>query len=505
MSGRGVRPESILIALAEARYDVSPPVSISRTLLDTFDGRLRRAGLRLEAHGHHELELVLRGRATATAQAMVQVIPRVAADLPTGPLRARLSPILDIRALLPLLVLDGRRASAVRRNDAGKAVVGVDVYTGLAGASVPVETPWLAEISAYEGYPDAAKQAVKLLESLGMERCPGDFHDVVAADAGLDVRGFSGSPTVALDRTGPAAAGFLRVLANLAATIDRNWQGTVDDIDPEFLHDFRVAIRRTRSVLVHAKGVLPADGRDHFRSEFRWLGAVTTPARDLDVYLIEWPGYVAPLGEASADLLPVVDYIARRRAAAHTELAAVLRSARYRAGLAAWQTWMEAWRPAADGEKALRPLGPLVAVRLADAQRRVLARGRDIDPTSPAEALHELRKDTKKLRYLLECFGGLLPDDARSAFVKRLKALQENLGEHQDTEVHMVQLRTMSSALLGEPGVGPETMLAMGRLAELFDRRRVHARDVFAARFAAYDSDETARDLKRLLKAAAKP
>ena len=78
--------------------------------------------------------------------------------------------------------------------------------------------------------------------------------------------------------------------------------------------------------------------------------------------------------------------------------------------------------------------------RIDKAQDRLLAQGRAITPDTPAEEVHELRKDAKKLRYLLECFGGLLPAAERKAFVKRLKELQDNLGEHQDAAVHVAQL-----------------------------------------------------------------
>ena len=89
---------------------------------------------------------------------------------------------------------------------------------------------------------------------------PTEF-DVVTAAAkagGHDLRGRSSSPTVPLDRRESALHGVRRVLANLAATIDDNLEGTIDDLDVEFLHELRVAVRRTRSVLAEAKGVLPA-------------------------------------------------------------------------------------------------------------------------------------------------------------------------------------------------------------------------------------------------------
>lgn len=501
--GPGVDPRQVIAALTGAGFHLRGPRPVRRSLLDTFDGRLHAGGLRLELVSAAGTELVLRGGGPAPAQAPVEVVPRLAGDLPAGPLRERLAPLLGVRALGPVLTMDARQVAAVRRDDTGKSVVTVRVYTDVTSGSAGL--PLVVEVSPFVGFEAAGDRAVQLMASLGMSIHQGDAIDVLAERSGVDLRGFSGSPTVTLDPSEPAGAGFGKVLVNLADTIDANWQGTVEDIDPEFLHDLRVAVRRTRSVLTHAKGVLPGDGRSHFRAEFGWLGTVTTPLRDLDVYLIEWPGYVAPLGTAADDLAPVLGQITRRRVAAQAALADTLRSGRYRAVMTGWRAWIGGETVAAGSAgKSDRPVGAVVAARLADAQGRLLNRGRAIDAGSPAEALHELRKDAKKLRYLLECFGGVLPAGPRKAFVSRLKALQDNLGEHQDTEVHTAQLRVLSEELHGAPGVTAATLLAMGRLTEAFDQRRKQARAVFAGRFAAYDTAQTERALSGLLAAAVK-
>jgi CHAD domain-containing protein len=127
-----------------------------------------------------------------------------------------------------------------------------------------------------------------------------------------------------------------------------------------------------------------------------------------------------------------------------------------------------------------------------------LTRGRAIRPSSAATHLHELRKDAKQLRYLLECFGGILPAGPRKAFVKRLKALQNNLGEHQDAQVHIERLRAFEREIDGRPHTA-ETRKAMRQLQEHLERRRAAARDDFAQRFTAYDSKATRRGLRQLL------
>ena len=61
--------------------------------------------------------------------------------------------------------------------------------------------------------------------------------------------------------------------------------------------------------------------------------------------------------------------------------------------------------------------------------------GAAIDDASPPEALHDLRKKGKELRYLLEFFAGLYPAEVVKPMVKTLKALQDTLGRFQDREV----------------------------------------------------------------------
>lgn len=303
--------------------------------------------------------------------------------------------------------------------------------------------------------------------------------------------------TVALDASEDALGAYRRVLLNLLATIKANFDGTVEDIDPEFLHDLRVAVRRTRSVLSQAKGVLPDDGRGRYREGFGWLGKVTGPARDLDVHLLGWDGYTASLAPADRATLSIVrDALVGRQLAAHRHLASALRSDRTTALLAGWESWL--LDPQVVPERRLA-VGPVVAERISAAQRKLLADGRKIDDSSPGERLHDLRKDAKKLRYLLECFGGLLPSGRRKRFVAQLKALQDNLGEHQDAEVHTTELLDLERDMHAQREVDADVLLAMGRLRDHLERRRSEERAAFTERFASYDTKQNRKLLDDML------
>ncbi len=61
-------------------------------------------------------------------------------------------------------------------------------------------------------------------------------------------------PLRAEERADAAAAAVLRALLEV---IEANLEGTIEDLDSEFLHDLRVSVRRSRAVQRELKGVFP--------------------------------------------------------------------------------------------------------------------------------------------------------------------------------------------------------------------------------------------------------
>jgi CHAD domain-containing protein len=211
------------------------------------------------------------------------------------------------------------------------------------------------------------------------------------------------------------------------------------------------------------------------------------------VYTLEWARYIADMSpDGIAALQPVLDHVERHRARARAELVAILRSARARELMQDWRLALAQRAPecvdtAPDGGS---PIAPIVAARFRKAHRTVIDNGRLIGIASPANDLHELRKDAKRLRYLVECFGSVMPSKPRKSFVRQLKGLQDNLGAHQDAEVHATELGIVAGELATEHATTP-TLLAVGQLTERLQHAQRDARAEFAERFAAYDSRET--------------
>jgi CHAD domain-containing protein len=273
------------------------------------------------------------------------------------------------------------------------------------------------------------------------------------------------------------------------------------DIDSEFLHDLRVAVRRTRSTLKLAGDVLPDGLASRFRPEFKWLGDLTTPTRDLDVYLLGFDAMAAGLVAASpAELRPFHDQLARRRAAEQRQLARGLRNTRFSKLTADWR---EALGGAAATRKARPAAAQLAGRRIRKAHRRVLADGAAITAASAPELMHDLRKRCKDLRYLLEIFGSLYDPGEHWQAVRELKSLQDCLGEFQDTEVQRGELRAFAAQMMDERTAPAATLLAMGEVAAGLAVRQRQARGEFAGRFRDFASPASQRRILAMTQTAA--
>jgi CHAD domain-containing protein len=204
--------------------------------------------------------------------------------------------------------------------------------------------------------------------------------------------------------------------------------------DPENLHRHRVAARRTRAYLRAARRYLDPGWYRSLVDPLRELGAVTGPARDLDV-LTEYVRAELPRLDESERVGgdELISRLSLDRDVADARLVAVLDGDSYRRLLARLRL-----RPRlADGVDAV-PLDRLVRKPFRRAARAVEQLDRDPDGAS----VHRLRITLKRARYAAELS---LPAGAkRDRFLTRAKTLQSLLGDYQDAVVAERSLRSVS-------------------------------------------------------------
>lgn len=204
-----------------------------------------------------------------------------------------------------------------------------------------------------------------------------------------------------------------------------------DAEDAEALHDFRVALRRLRTTLRAYRPELKDSVPAKLRRRLRAIAEATNRAREAEVAL----AWLRPL---KSELKPrervgwrwLVDRIERRRA-----------KGLQHAATDGWRAFPPVERKLHKGLAAYRQslspqepteVEPFVVVL----QAALLKQAKQLDDLLPAvhtaedPEAHRARIAAKRLRYLLEAVGDVVP--AAAALVERLKALQDSLGELHD-------------------------------------------------------------------------
>jgi CHAD domain-containing protein len=479
-----------------------------RIWLDTFDWRLYRAGLTLEqVMSGSRAELVLTGRDGAIvateglAAASKPEWPRLAAELPAGPLQAALEPVTGLRGLAPVARAVSKLAQLQALNDDAKTIARLAVdrmsVTYPARAVLPARLT-LVPVRGYQAQADKVGRAIGNLPGVLAGR--DSVLEAVLAAAGGRPGELAGKPSgLQLTPGMPAGRALSQILSGLLDAMEANVPGTIKDIDTEFLHDLRVAVRWTRSALKLCGDALPRGLAREYAPEFRWLGDLTTPTRDFDVFLLGYPAMAASLVGIRADeLTPFRDHLARSRAAAYRRMVSGLRSARCTRLRTNWRAAL------ADVRGTRRPtVAQLADAKIAAAHRRALQGGGKITAASPPESLHDLRKRCKELRYLVEMFGSLHDPAQRWQAVRELKALQDCLGEFQDTEVQRMEIRGYAAQMMAERAAPAETLLAMGEIAARLAVAQSTARAQFDGRFADFAGPASRRRMAALARTAA--
>ncbi|MBU6275204.1 MAG: CHAD domain-containing protein [Planctomycetes bacterium] len=224
----------------------------------------------------------------------------------------------------------------------------------------------------------------------------------------------------------------LRSIVQLLADIDHG------RTDPDRIHDLRVAARRSLAHLSLLRDVLPGRPRRWFRRRLRLLHRVAARVRDLDIVAARIGGYRSVAGSRCGRRL-LAKLVASRRAAERR-----LRRLAVLTGASGWE------------ERVGRLCAPL---RHTDVQRcwqhRVRGRlERVIDRFRRAgrrrcrgEAeIHGLRIAGKKLRYHLDAFATLLPNQAVNASRDSLHELQDRLGACTDRAASARTMRQLQRA-----------------------------------------------------------
>lgn len=221
----------------------------------------------------------------------------------------------------------------------------------------------------------------------------------------------------------------------------RHEKGILEDSDEEFIHQYRIALRRCRALISLLKPLFYKPQRDMLKNELKTLMLRTNLIRDLDVFLLNMENYFFLLDHKyHKGLISFFDGLQDKRLNSLTELKVWLQSENYE------QQCQLIIGLLKEMKEQPRDAGKVETHTIAHDTlwlhfKQVESYCLEITPKSPDTNIHALRIECKKLRYLLEYFAPILPKKAAKQQITHLKSLQDTLGNFNDSSVQLAFLQ----------------------------------------------------------------
>lgn len=264
----------------------------------------------------------------------------------------------------------------------------------------------------------------------------------------------------------------LTVVTAQLADVILHWSPLVPDAaSPEPVHQMRVAVRRLRSTLSVFRHAAVDETTTGLGARLRALASGLGAARDWDVFLGGTGAEVAAAFEGDRRIAALMAAASRRQAACYAALGPLLSGQDWRR-LELDLALLPALRPWAGNASPEHTA--LLASPTEDFARRVLSRrlkqvtsaGRDLAGVN-GEALHEIRKQAKRLRYAGEIFAPLFSEKTARKYLSKLADVQEALGIVNDAAV--------AASLMAGLGSGADRAFAAGAVQGFTAARRTKA------------------------------
>lgn len=476
--------------------DADPPRRIRTTWLDSVDRRLTSAGMLLRHdEGGGEARLLAGGAGWQLQTPLGRTRwPRLAHDiLPRDDQWQDVAAVLFPRALQGIAHTTGTVRSLRMLDGEGKVIARGSLEIVVPPA--PARSLTRLSLTPLRGYAAEVESVVERLCGSGtIARVQASVEAEIVGNTAVS------RPKRAITAADPASATLAAVLLDWLDILDETAPGVIADIDTDFLHDFRVAVRRARSLLKVAGEVLPESITGDAARRLKRLGDLTTPTRDLDVFLLAGESGNGVVEGLAPIVEPVFAELRRHRAQQFRRLRRGLRQRSYTDFVSRLQIDLEVVRSSTsrdDGPTA----GELAAENIGSCYRKVRRRGRAITPTSPVEDLHDLRKRCKELRYLLDAFRPILDPVAYPPAIRGLKDLQECLGRLQDAHVQNQLIHETAADLMTRSETTAPTLLALGAATTGVAGREAAVRAEFAESWQRFERPQVRRTMRLLAKA----
>ncbi|WP_071673427.1 CHAD domain-containing protein [Nioella nitratireducens] len=416
------------------------------------------------------------------------------ADLADGPVKHALSSLPELRSLMAIGTGQLRLSELALVDDEEKtqARASLRLLSADGASSVAV-----VAVQGLRGYDKAlAKLTGRVAACTGVPLSDDDLYGRLFPN----LAPYAAKPDIGVGHDEAAFDAASDIIAAYLPVARQNEAGVIEDIDTEFLHDYRIALRKIRSVLSLFKGVYAKAQTQDLKARFSGLMAPTGRLRDLDVYLLERNAFYGLLPDSlHGGLDRMFAMFAEERQEALKTLSRHLRSNAYDKDMDRLGKLFDSRKKLQRGPNADLPAYDFACKLIWKRYRKICKIAAGIDADTADEEVHQLRIHCKKLRYLMEFFGPVFPKSAFKSLIKPLKRLQDNLGLFNDYSVQQESLQAFLAGLDRADHDGNlELAQSVGALIAVLHQRQLEERGKVVESFARFNSAETQQTFRDL-------
>lgn len=465
-------------------------------LLDCFDQSIRNSG-KVLIFSKNSLELLQRDGAP-----LIQPADEASVfinDLNAGRIKSALSFVSPLRRMLPVArgttsfhqirAVDDEQKTHARLNLQSFRVTGVDTHQVT-----------LATLQGLRGYDEAFEMMRQKIEQTGWS----EVQDIAAIYTQLtpEYQPYNPKPDIAIakdERAFQAANDIIKAFIKIARI---NEPGILADEDTEFLHDYRVSLRKVRSVLSLFKGIYSDEQTLMLKQAFAELMSPTGRQRDLDVYLLDRQHYFELLPVSLHDGLTIMfDIFTAERKEELSKLSKHLKSRAYKTKIYRLTKLFNTPETLQAGPNADTSAYLYASMLIWKRYRKVCKIARAITPATDDSEVHDLRIQCKKLRYLMEFFSPMYPAKQIKGLIKALKILQDNLGLFNDYSVQQDSLQAfLSSHTTRRRKQDMDVAKSVGALIAMLYQKQLQERARVIKNFERFDSPAIQQQFRELFK-----
>lgn len=292
-----------------------------------------------------------------------------------------------------------------------------------------------------------------------------------------------------------------KIVAAYLLVVIENKEGIKTDYDSEFLHDYRVNLRKIRSLLSLFKGVFDPGQNSRAKQDFSKIMKPTNRLRDLDVFLLEQQGFYELLpANMHKGLQQMFKAFVVERKHQLKQVSKMLNSQHYQQSTNGLLENFTASNNMQAGPKALTTSLDF-ARKLIDKHYNKIARiAKKIDQNTADEEIHQLRIECKKLRYLMEFFATFIRPKKLEKLITLMKSLQDNLGNFNDYSVQQDALHEFLNVYSKKYASQNVIMMveSIGALGVLLHQKQNYEREKIIKLFSKFNKRKTKKKFKNI-------